>query len=296
MEVLEDAEVTSGLEPPAPKDGGKAAHACINGRRVEVLSRTINILKKLLQARRESLAAAAAAGGGNAGAAGEEEEKPALHGLESAAVGPERPPDAPGSAVPGGDSESVSVAADAANAEVTDVATLETRVAAEAAATANNPQAVVHHMAMPMSGHHASLMMPPGFAGMSAPHGMPPGQHGMPGHQGQPIFIAVPMYMPQGQGVPPPSSSLPSTVEGSLAQAPAAATVAPSTPAPTSAAATATVVAETKEAVGMNPPTKAWAMQPGMGFQPMTLQMPQFVTQALAAEEGDENPTHAVCA
>eukprot|EP00903_Cladosiphon_okamuranus_P020594 g18904.t1 len=302
MEVLEDAEVTSGLEPPASKEGGKAGPACINGRRVEVLSRTINIIKKLLQARRQSLAAAAAA----AAAAGEEEE-PVPHSPGNAAVDQEGASaaasavcDSPG----GGSAPSASFTANAAAnaaAEVADAACSapepEARGAAETAAA--TPQAVVHHVAMPMSGHHASLMMPPGFAGIQAPHGMPPGQHGLPGHQGQPIFIAVPMYMPQGQGVTSSSSSA-ATASDNAAQAPASAAAAPLLPAvpaatPSAADAPSAVVAETKEAVGMAPPVK-WAIPAGMGFPQMSLQMPQFVAQALSAEEGDENPTHAVCA
>lgn len=299
---MEDAEVTSGLEPPSTTEGGKAGHACINGRRVEVLSRTINVLKKLLKARRGSLAAA----GVGVGAAFEEEE-PVSHSLGSAtaAFGQEGAASAAAPAVfdfPGGDSAAsaslTSLAANAA-AEATGAAggahAQETRVAAAEAA---NPQAVVHHMPMPMSGHHASLMMPPGFAGMPGHHGMPPGQ------QGQPIFFAVPMYMPQGQGMPPSSSAVEGAESAPQALAAAAAPSLPAAPAalPRSATAAnppapAVVVAETKEAVSMTPPGKAaWAMPAGMGFQHMALQMPQFVTQALSSKEGDEKPTHAVCA
>ena len=51
QQVLEEAESTSGLEPPVAPEGQTAANACINGRRVEVLSRTITVLNKMLRER-----------------------------------------------------------------------------------------------------------------------------------------------------------------------------------------------------------------------------------------------------
>ena len=323
LQVLEDAESTSGLEPPAAQEA-KPAHACINGRRVEVLSRTINVLKKLLQERRDSLAEAAAAGAscaenvaesGSGGAAGPE-EMPALlaHGASStAAVAPAAygscGADPTGASFAGSaTSDSSDAAAPLASSSEAEAAAAATTIPSARVGAAN--AAVVHHMAVPMSGHHAPMMMPPGFAGMPG-HGMPTGAPNMPGHPGQPFFIAVPMYMPQGQGVPPASAA--ENTAAAAAQAPAAAaattaasapslTAVPSTPAPAAhpapeMVAAAPAVAEMKKEAASAPLGKeAWSLA-SMGYQSMmTLQMPQFVTQALSAEEGDESPTHAVCA
>ncbi|CBJ30965.1 expressed unknown protein [Ectocarpus siliculosus] len=171
----------------------------------------------------------------------------------------------------------------------------------------------MHHVAMSVSGHHPSMMMAPGFTGVPG-HSVPSPQHGIPGHPGGPIFFAVPMYIPQGQGMPAAATAATAAAE-SAAQAPAATAVAaPSLaataaaaadPAPTpvaeaaaaAAAAAAPGVVDATEAVPAPSGKKTWAVPAGMGYQSMmTLQMPQFVTQALSGEEGNEKPTHAVCA
>ena len=144
--------------------------------------------------------------------------------------------------------------------------------------------------------------------------------HAMPGH-GQPIFIAVPVYMPQGQGIGSPEGPVQAGAGGNAsaaatqaaatqaqaqaatqAAAPPAAAAAPAAVAPSAAAApevASSRAAPVKpESSGLTTVGKeAWAMHPSIGFQSMmTLQMPQFVSQALSTEEGDEKPTHAVCA
>lgn len=286
LKVLEDAEATSGLEPPPAKEGKTAAHACINGRRVEVLSRTIKVLKKLLQERRDSRAGGAAAveaadspcaqesPGWDGSQRAVEEETPSLMVAGAAATAPAV------SDVYGSAPENARFACDAAeakdagNPQVNETPVLAAAAVPGARAETTAP-GVVHHMAMPLSGHHTSMMMPPGFAGMSG-HAMS-ASNSMPGHRGQPIFIAVPMFMPQGQGMPPQG------VE-SAAQAPAA--VAPSQG-----------VAEEAKPVTTAPSGKeTFAIPAGMNYQSMVLPPPQFVTQALSTEGADEKPTHAVCA
>lgn len=300
LRVLEDAEATSGLEPPPAKEGKTAAHACINGRRVEVLSRTIKVLKKLLQERRDSLAgeatAAAAAAGSPCAQEGpgpdgpqravEEETSPSVVAGAAAAAAALAVSDVYGS-VP----ENARVASDAAVHEAPLLAAAAAAAAAAAmgpgAGVKINPSGVVQHMAVPLSGHHASMVMPPGFAGLSG-HAMSAASR-VPGHHGQPIFIAVPMYMPQGRGMPLHG------VENAVQPPP---TVAPPLPAPVpKAIAAAQGAVEKVEPATTAPSGKgAWAMPAGMSYPSMALPTPQFVTQALSTEEPDEKPTHAVCA
>lgn len=314
LQVLEEAEATSGLEPPAAKEGKTAAHACINGRRVEVLSRTIQVVKKLLQERREALAGvpppaadtfAAVAGGSNGWQEEETAEGLVLDGGFRSEVEENSPPPlATETAAPAASTHDGIDSNEAAGEGVD--AQAEAAVAASSATdgAAANHQALMHHVAMPVSGHHASMIMAPGFTGVPGHH-VPAPQNGIPGHPGGPIFFAVPMYIPQGQGMPAAATA---AVEDA-AQAPAATTVtAPSLAATPAAAAepAPTPVAETAAAPGVVGATEAvpapsdkktWAVPAGMGYQSMmTLQMPQFVTQALSAEEGNEKPTHAVCA
>lgn len=306
---MEDAEATSGLEPPPAKEGKTAAHACINGRRVEVLSRTIKVLKKLLQEKRDSLAgeaaAAAAAGSpcaqevsswdGSQRAVEEETPPPVVTGAAAAAPAP-----APAvSDVFGSTAESVHFGGNAAveAKEECNPHALEAPKLAAAmpgAGSEINPSSVVQRMAVPLSGHHASMMMPPGFAGMSG-HAM--SAPNAPGHHGQPIFFAVPMFMPQGQGMPAQAQG----VDNASLSTPTVATPLPA-PVPTAAAATATAATAPGVVEKVEPSTtapsgkEAWAMPAGMGYQTMVLPTPQFVTQALSTEEADEKPTHAVCA
>lgn len=332
--MLDEAEATSGLEPASAEEGkAGTTNACINGRRVEVLSRTIKILKKLLEEKRNALsggatlaAAAAAPAGGCSGGGptcgkeeNEEEEGPVLHSLLEKFSGEEKaslPAETAGASAPPGvpncqgptaglsrsSSSEEDPAAAAATAEGKDGFRLHEAPAAMAtgSGTANPPPPLVHHMAMPVPGghHHAPIMMPPGYAGMSAPHGMP-------GHPGQPIFIAVPMYMPQGQSMAPHAPSPGTAAESAVGQASPAAHSLSNLPGSAAAEASSTqaeaalrVAAENmKKAMGATMAKEGWAMPAGLGYPSMTtLQMPQFVTQALSSEEADETPTHAVCA
>ncbi|CAM9228527.1 unnamed protein product [Scytosiphon promiscuus] len=337
LEVLEDAEATSGLDLATAEEGKSVtANACINGRRVEVLSRTIKILKKLLEEKRDALSggptsAATAVGGDGGGCGGgsgaacrkqedDEEEGPVLHSLlERKFADEEKPPLLAAGNPPGGVPEchrppagrartpfavedptaaaSATEEKDGCNLHVHE-AQASAMTSATGAGTANPAPNLVHHMTMPVPGHHhAPIMMPPGFAGMSAPHGMP-------GHPGQPIFIAVPMYMPQGQGMGPHTPSPAPASEAAVGQAPPAAPSSSSLSSSAAANAAATPEAALrdmaggmKKAMGGSLAKEAWAMPAGMGYPSMTtLQMPQFVAQALSSEEPDETPTHAVCA
>ncbi|CAB1103787.1 unnamed protein product [Ectocarpus sp. CCAP 1310/34] len=328
LQVLEEAEATSGLEPPAAKDGKTAAHACINGRRVEVLSRTIQVVKKLLRERREALAGvpppaddtlAAVAAGISNGWQEETAEGPVLDGgfrseveenNNTAPLATETTAAAAAAAASTRDViDSNEAAAEGADAQA-EAAIAATMVAAPEGAAAKH-HSVMHHVAMSVSGHHPSMMMAPGFTGVPG-HPVPSPPHGIPGHPGGPIFFAVPMYIPQGQGMPPVAASTATTAAAEhAAQVPAATAVAaPSLaatsaaaadPAPTPMAEAAAVAApgvvDATEAVPAPSGKKTWAVPAGMGYQSMmTLQMPQFVTQALSGEEGSEKPTHAVCA
>ncbi|CAM9554593.1 unnamed protein product, partial [Hapterophycus canaliculatus] len=311
LQVLDDAEATSGLEPDNAEEGKPGtANACINGRRVEVLSRTIKILKKLLEDKRNAISGGPTSatsglcggdGGGDGGEEEEEEEGPVLHSLlERKLIQEEKPPLLAGSAATAaaaGAGASPSGVPDGLGAKAPAlVAAGSTSVSG--AKTANPSPTLVHHMTMPVPGHHhAPIMMPPGFPGMSAPHSMP-------SHPGQPIFIAVPMYMPQGQGMGPPTPSLGTAAESTVGQASPAGHSSSNLPGPAAADATATAeaalgatVESMKRAMAAPLTKEGWAIPAGMGYPSMTtLQMPQFVTQALSSEEGDEPPTHAVCA
>lgn len=322
LQVLEEAEATSGLEPPAAKEGKTAAHACINGRRVEVLSRTIQVVKKLLQERREALAGvpppaddtlAAVAAGVSNGWQEEAAEGPVLDGgfrseveenNNTTPLATETTAAAAAAASTHDVIDSKEAAAEGVDAQA-EAAVAATMVAAPEGAAANH-QALMHHVAMSVSGHHPSMMMAPGFTGVPG-HPVPSPPHGIPGHPGGPIFFAVPMYIPQGQGMPAAAAA--TAAAENAAQAPAATAVAaPSlaatpaaaadpAPTPVAEAAAAPGVVDATEAVPAPSGKKTWAVPAGMGYQSMmTLQMPQFVTQALSGEEGSEKPTHAMCA
>ncbi|CAM9527733.1 unnamed protein product [Ectocarpus sp. 6 AP-2014] len=331
LQVLEEAEATSGLETPATKEGKTAAHACINGRRVEVLSHTIQVVKKLLQERHEALAgvppppaADALPAVATGGSTGWQEEESAAEGpvpdggFRSEEENNNNPTPLATETAAASDAtndviDSTEAAAEGIDAQA-EAAVAATLVAAPKGAAAN-AQALMHHVAMSVSGHHPSMIMAPGFTGVPG-HPVPAPPHGIPGHPGGPIFFAVPMYMPQGPGMPASSATAATTVTAAAenaAQAPAATAVAapslaatPATaadPAPTPVAEAAAPVAaapgvvDATEAVPAPSGKKTWAVPAGMGYQSMmTLQMPQFVTQALSAEEGNEKPTHAVCA
>lgn len=152
----------------------------------------------------------------------------------------------------------------------------------------------------------------------------------MQGRHAQPFFIAVPMFMPPGQGMGGTGSA--ASAEASGESAPPVAPVAPmpAVPSPVpppaaavtvaaqpSAASTSILAADEKSPcegkagfVGALTPMAgvpdvstnvtlgkpSWPMPGGVGFPPMMLQMPQFVTQALTAQDGDEKVTHAMCA
>lgn len=277
LQVLEEAESTSGLEPPAAADGQGAPNACINGRRVEVLSRTIIVLKKLLLERPNSSPNAAASVASEEGRiceshCGRVEDLSQPRPILSAA--PADP------AVLVSDNIGRHACPTTGNTEAGTLpqhphpmvpftlpaAAVPAGMVAAAGGSNLASTAALQHMAMPVSGH-PPMSMPPGFARM--PHSM----------SGQPIFIAVPMYMPPGQGMAPAEGS----AKHQVPVAPTAVASAPGVsskpgPVPTGA-------------------NDAWAMPHGAGFQSMmALQMPQFVTQALATKEDDEEPTHAVCA
>ncbi|CAM9932919.1 unnamed protein product, partial [Ectocarpus sp. 8 AP-2014] len=186
LQVLEEAEATSGLEPPAAKEGKTAAHACINGRRVEVLSRTIHVVKKLLRERREALAgvpppaddtlAAVVAGVSNGWQVEEAAEGPVLDGgfrseveenNNSAPLATETTAAAAAAAAAQTHDviDSNEAAAEGADAQA-EVAVAATMVAAAPEGAAANHQALMHHVAMSVSGHHPSMMMAPGFTGV----------------------------------------------------------------------------------------------------------------------------------
>lgn len=255
LRVLEEAEATSGLEPPIPTEGQAAMNACINGRRVEVLSRTIAVLKKLLRERRQ-FSLDSTQDVGCTSNQGHGDKTTVDCGMGSGLSEPK---------------------ADRAS-------TTGGNIVNTAAATGSTQTPSTQHVAVPVHGH-ASLSMPPGFVGVpqvGMPHGTMSAAGVPNGLPGQPIFIALPMYMPPGQGVP--------SVDGQ-GQTPVPAAPAPATdnaPGP-----------RTGENVGDSVEgAKKWAiLPPGVGFQSMVpLQMPQFVTQVLATDDGDEKPTHAVCA
>lgn len=299
LKVLEDAETTSGLEPPTSADGNASTNACINGRRVEVLSRTINVLKKLLRERLNphpaSTSAPCSPEEGPTERRNPEEE---MHlALSTTGIPTTSVSDSAAGAKSSMGAVDLESAAAVQNAQPAVSATVgapaSTAAAASAPAVPALNRAAVHHMAMPMSAHHPSMTVPPGFAA-SIP----------PGMSGQPIFIAVPMYMPPGQGMPPAESGAPlqqvqmrgiaapaatddgvdscdggDKVEGSCEPLPAPALAVAKVP---------SALAGAKD---------AWTMSPGVNFQSMmALQMPQFVTQALSTDDDDEKPTHAVCA
>lgn len=290
LQVLEEAEVTSGLEPPAAAEGQAAGSACINGRRVEVLSRTITVLKKLLRERRDACSSSSAgvahgegsslADSNGGGRAKREETLPVASTAAAIPAGPASRCVA--SVCPAGPAED--------SAACSSRPTKAPASMGAAAGSASIPT-VVHHVALPVPGH-PTMALPPGFAGLAG--GMSGGApHGMPGH-GQPIFIAVPMYMPPSQGMASIDMSTQTQAPTPAAASAMTATAAPATEASTVVAAPAADVG--KPGVGLAG-KEAWAMPHGMAFQSMmALQMPQFVTQALSAEEGDEKPTHAMCA
>lgn len=235
LQVLEEAEATSGLEPPILTEGQAAMNACINGRRVEVLSRTISVLKKLLRERRQFS------------------------------------PDAKDVGCTSNQGHGDKTMVDCGHASTTGGDVVNTE-----AATGSTQPPSTQHVAVPVHGH-ASLSVPPGFLGM--PHGTMSAAGVPNGLSGQTIFIALPMYMPPGQGVP--------SVDGQAQTAvPAPATINASGP-------------RAGENVGDNVEgaKKCAILPPSVGFQSMVpLQMPQFVTQVLATDDGDEKTTHAVCA
>lgn len=249
LQVLEEAEATSGLEPPYSTEGQAGMNACINGRRVEVLSRTISVLKKLLRERRQ------------------------FYPDTTEGVGCTSDQDR-------GDKATVDCGMGLAPSEPNVGHALTTGGdvvnTAGQTATGSTQAPNTKHVAVPVH-RHGSLSMPPGFLGM--PHGTMSAAGVPNGLSGQPIFIALPMYMPPGQGVP--------SVDGQGQTAvPAPAT--DNVPGP-----------KTGENVSDNVEVgKRWTiLPPGVGFQSMVpLQMPQFVTQVLATDDGDEKPTHAVCA
>lgn len=273
MHVLEQAEATSGLEPPPPEEGQQVG-ACVNGRRVEVLSRTIWVLKKLLRDRRAA----------NEPSSSSEQ----LREDEDAVV--------PTEALPPSTVTNFLPAHDIANMALPAPDTVAVGPSMASPPASDTPSGAALHMAMPVHGHPA-MTMPPGF---TMPAGMPAGManmHNIPG-QPQPFFFAVPMYMGQGMGS---SSSLAAcssegttTPDGQGVPVPPSAAVEAGTAA--AAAATGAPPAEAKPGMPSGVCKEPWAMPAGVGFPPMMLQMPNFVTQALSAEKGDEKPTHAVCA
>lgn len=282
LQVLEQAEQTSGLELPSAAEGQTAANACINGRRVEVLSRTITVLKKLLAERSDSPSSSSTTTPEECRILddGRLVEDETLPGFNTTVPAPASSVlDCAASVCPSGDTSEANAAPN--NPPSVDgvhpTAASEAAVTATAAAGSTPTPAAVYHMAVPMPGH-PSASVPPGFAGM--PAGV---HHGM---SGQPIFIALPMYMPPGQGVASVETSAQAQAQApsvSAGEAPATAVVAPGG--------------------GSNPGSmpaagkEAGPMPSGLAHQAMiTLQMPHFVTQALSTEEGDEKPTHAVCA
>lgn len=294
--MLEEAEATSGLEPPVAPEG-QAGNACINGRRVEVLSRTITVVKKLLRDRRGSSSLC-------------HPRDPTLSLEVSSSCLEDGDAPAPTAAVSTAVSVSdyslvasyasattASSSSPCSEAATNPLQAAATAAAAAAAAAKESAATPTMRMAMPLHGAHPSMAIPPGFAGISgaamsaaAAAGMHH-QHGVPG---QPIFIAVPVYMP-GQGMggaggategAAPHASLPPASAGPVCAAAGASTNA-------SPAAVAPGPVKPTAGVGK----EAWGVPPGMGLQSLTtLQMPHFVTQALSTEEGDEKPTHAVCA
>lgn len=340
--VLEEAEATSGLASPVSEHGQLGA--CVNGRRVEVLSRTISILRTLLRERRKRSAGDTAAA---APICFEHVPYTSPHRTsaeeEADVIGAPRPSAATFPST--GDSPpmkhetcnalapSFHAASSPHSSAVTSVLGVPAVASAAPPAAPPIPSAgTVQHVAIPVHQHpHAAAMaIPPGFAmahhhaGMVMSTGMSPGQmaagaahmqasvHSMHQHAGiqghhhsQPFFIAVPMYMPSGpaQGVVAPPVATGCAVASNAAAASQAATPAPAATAPAAdAAGTATrSSAEGRPCVPEKPGVAAfgkdrWPMPGAVGFPPMMLQMPQFVMQALSAEDGDEKVTHAMCA
>ena len=254
LQVLETAEATSGLEPPPPAEGQAAGNACVNGRRVEVLSRTITVLKKLLNERSKSSS---------------------VFPEDSHHLGDDK----------AGDDAVVSGLTEARAGCVSTAGVADVNAGAVNASTQASH---MQHFALRLNGH-TPLSMPTGFMGMPG-MGIPPGVASAagvsPGMSGQPLFIAVPVYMQPGQGVP--SADNPGQASATMMPAPAS-NVAPETGAGQQVDASAG---------GAHAPTaKEWKVSSGVNFESiMPLPLPQFVTQVLAADEGDEKPTHAVCA
>lgn len=279
LRVLEDAEGTSGLEPPSPEDGQQTS-ACVNGRRVEVLSRTIYVLKKLLHERRAGASRPCKV-------AAETEDPVKVAAMPAPATIAESP--ASGDSTDG--AARATLARDAGSCPTPVQASVSGSggVAAAASGVSGSAPAPAVQVSMPVHGHPA-VMLPPGFA---MPGGLQTGLAGMPQNlSNQPIFIALPMYMP-GQGVGSGAA------EASTTKAPV------HVPSPVTSAATSSQEAaadEEKPTQSTSPlvsegTAKEGGSVPGMGFPPlMTVQMPQFVARALSGQEGVEKVTHAMCA
>lgn len=272
LRVLEQAETTSGLEPPIPEDGQQVG-ACVNGRRVEVLSRTIRVLTQLLSER---------------SCASSTPSEVAVEQVETVWASPATASACIVESPTSQDASSHSTRA----STVENVSPMSSAQASAAAAaslgvastSANGSSIPTVHMGVPVHGGTA-MVMPPGFA---LPHGLPTGAPGAPPNpSSQPIFIAVPMYVP-GQGVLCAGSEtnpLPSPSQVQVVQ--------PSAP-PTQPASEELKEISTPASSGSELAKEGWPT-PGVSFSPMILQMPQFVSRTLAAE-GDEKPTHAMCA
>lgn len=353
LEVLEEAEATSGLEPPVPEDG-QQTNACINGRRVEVLHRTICVLRKLLRDKRERSYTVPAV-----------DDATPICSKQPLSLPQQEPVTQPVYAsmcfASRDEHDDATVAAAAPAIAVSECVTAKpspetssSTAAAVGCATSGPPSSKSNtqpteattgqqqHPAAPSSSGHAPRTsqampsLPAGFAlayhhGMAVPTGAVgttaaghvPTMHPMPQHsnvQGrhpQPIFIAVPMFMPPGQGVSPGSTAPVSTAAATIS----ADASGEHTPAdPSVAALTPTVYVGDAKSAGEAKPARcprptataattkgastdaassskgSWPLPGALGFPPMmTLQMPQFVTQALATDDG-EKVTHAMCA
>lgn len=293
LRVVKEAETTFSPDTPSPKKG-KTQDACINQRRVEILSGAMKLLKKLLKEGHASPTAAAAAGARES----KEEAGAIWDGLQTAvdqeetsallAAGTAEAATVTSSVATGSDSRDAGppntwYAGDAAKpnkpSDPDEHKTPEQGTAAWAEAGAAT---ALHHMVFPGSSDHAA-MVPPGFVGFLG-KGIPPAPDGMQGHVAQPIFVAVPMYVPQGQ-VMPKASAVEYAGQVSVSSNP-----------PTAAALTG--VTHSVPTVGATVAEKR--APPGtevrMAYQPMmTLQMPHFVTQRISSK-GNDKSSRAACA
>ncbi|CAM9640982.1 unnamed protein product [Choristocarpus tenellus] len=135
----------------------------------------------------------------------------------------------------------------------------------------------------------------PSAPGVTSYH---PSPSRMPGLQGQPFFIAVPMFMPNPAGVvssaacsAPIGTVTPNVVSRVEKNTPVPALMTGFSPSPPRKA---SIPAGSKHG-GMNLSGAAAAV--AAGFPPMMpVPMPQFAAQALTSDGDDEEPTHAVCA